>query len=221
MTQVLEVSTSQGPARLHVDRAERAVGTVVLGHGAGGGVTAPDLGALAAYLPGRGLHVVRVEQPWRVAGRRVAVAPPRLDQAWLDTRAAWPDGPLVVGGRSAGARVAARTAVTTGAAAVVALAFPLSPPGRSTTNRLGELPAGLPVLVVQGESDPFGGPAAFPRRRGLTVAAVPGNHAFAVGRAAPGTAAEVLRLTAELVAGWCRHVLAGNAAAAGRRSRVS
>ncbi|MDH5278364.1 MAG: hydrolase [Actinomycetota bacterium] len=221
MTQVVEVATSQGAARLHVDHAVRALGTLVLGHGAGGGVSAPDLAALARHLPGRGLNVVRVEQPWRVAGRRVAVAPPLLDRAWLDTRTAWPEGPVLVGGRSAGARVAARTAGVSDALGVVALAFPLRPPRGSARSRADELAVDLPMLVVQGESDPFGGPDRFPRREGLTVARVPGDHAFAVGRGGPGTAAEVLVLTAEIVTGWSRRLLAGNSAASPRRSRVS
>ncbi len=221
MTQVVEVSTSQGAARLHVDRAAHGVGTVILGHGAGGGVTAPDLVTLARLLPGRGLSVVRVEQPWRVAGRRIAVAPLRLDQAWLDTRGSWPEGPVIVGGRSAGARVASRTAVVSGAAGVVALAFPLHPPGRAAPSRVDELAVDLPMLVVQGVADPFGGPEGFPKRAGLTIASVPGDHTFAIGRGGPGTPTEVLALAAEIVAGWSHRLLAGNADPSARRSKVS
>jgi predicted alpha/beta-hydrolase family hydrolase len=221
MTQVVMVVTAHGPARIHLDRSRHPLGTVVLGHGAGGGVEAPDLVALARHLPGRGLNVLRLEQPWRVAGRRVAVAPLRLDQALLDTRTAWPAGPVVVGGRSAGARVACRTASAVGASGVVALAFPLHPPARPERSRADELDQGIPTLVVQGESDPFGGPDSFPSREGLTVVPVPGNHSFVAGTGAVGTADEVVALVAELVAAWCLHLLVGNADAWSRRSRVS
>ena len=219
MTQVVEVGTTHGPARLHLDRARRPVGTVVLGHGAGGGVDAPDLVALARDLPGRGLNVLRVEQPWRVAGRRVATAPHHLDRALLDTRTAWPPGPVVVGGRSAGARVACRTASVVGACGVAALAFPLRPPGRPERSRVAELDQGLPTLVVQGESDPFGGPESFPSWEGSTVVAVPGNHSFVTGRGGLGTAQEVLALVDRPVAAWCLQELSGNARALSRRSQ--
>src|ERR671932_1063961 len=118
---VVEVATPAGPARLHVDEPDAAAppaGVLVLGHGAGGGVGAPDLLAAVRAATAAGWRAVRMEQPWRVAGRRVAVAPPRLDEAWLAAlEQVERSGPLVVGGRSAGARVACRTAVTTGAAA--------------------------------------------------------------------------------------------------------
>ncbi|MGN6302231.1 MAG: alpha/beta family hydrolase, partial [Angustibacter sp.] len=133
---VVDVPTPEGPARAHVSRPASARGTLVLGHGAGGGVDAPDLQAIAAAATAAGWAVVLVEQPWRVAGRKVATAPPKLDVAWRAVVAALTSGraalppPLVVGGRSAGARVACRTADAVGAAAVVALAFPLRPPGR-------------------------------------------------------------------------------------------
>jgi predicted alpha/beta-hydrolase family hydrolase len=186
----------------------------VLGHGAGGGIEARDLTALARSLPDRGVTVALVEQPWRVAGRKLAGRPATLDEAWtavlgdasvrraLGVRGG---GRLVVGGRSAGARVACRTAVRVAADAVVALAFPLHPPGRrsapsdaapSDAASIGDpggrgaelLGAGVPALVVQGERDPFGGPAevveALTRTASglpVSVAAVPhADHAFAV-----------------------------------------
>ncbi len=135
----------------------------MLGHGAGGGSHARDLAALAARLPAAGVTVVRLEQPWRVAGRRVAPRPAVLDQAWL---AALPGvdvtGPLVLGGRSAGARVACRTARKLHAAGVVCLAFPLHPPGRPERSRFDELVnSGVRTLVVQGERDSFGRPEEF------------------------------------------------------------
>lgn len=214
MTTVVEVVTRHGGARLHVDPAPRACAVLVLGHGAGGGVDAVDLAALAAALPGRGITVVRFEQPWRVAGRRVAVAPARLDEAWLDARGAWPTGPLVVGGRSAGARVACRTAGTVGALAVVALAFPLHPPGRPERSRAEELATGLPTLAVQGDRDPFGGPLELPVVPGLTVARAAGaDHGFAVRADGPLTRGEVLDTVVEAVTGFVLGVVraaAGN-----------
>lgn len=179
------VATPAGDARVTVAAAAEPRATLVLGHGAGGGIEAPDLAVLAATLPGRGITVIRVEQPWRVGGRRVAAPPPTLDRAWLVVlETLQVPAPLVVGGRSAGARVACRTAATVGAVGVVALAFPLHPPGRPERSRLAELAdAGVPALVVQGELDPFGGPDAFPRNRAApyVVHAVPGaDHSFRV-----------------------------------------
>ncbi len=197
---VLTVDTGQGPARVHRRLPESvadATGTLVLGHGAGGGVDAVDLVAAAVAAATDGWGVLRVEQPWKVAGRRVAVAPPRLDEAWLEVLGALRQtgdlvGPLVVGGRSAGARVACRTASVLGASGVLALAFPLHPPGRPERSRAAELRVGLPLLVVQGESDPFGGPdevrAALARRRGSRLVAVPGDHGMKAGRAQVGPA---------------------------------
>ena len=195
---VVEVPTRHGPARLHrVGRAARGAPTLVLGHGAGGGVEATDLRELAAVATGIGCGVVLVEQPWRVAGRRVAPRPAVLDECWLDALSRLrPRGALVVGGRSAGARVACRTAGPLGASAVVALAFPLHPPGRPERSRAGELAdCPVPTLVIQGDRDPFGTPtqigAAVP---GLAVVAVPGaDHGLARGdRSAAWAAVERL-----------------------------
>ena len=181
------VPTPVGDAVLHVSPATAApVGTLVLGHGAGGGVDTPDLLALARSLPDSGISVVRVEQPWHVAGRKVAAPPPTLDRAWLAALAAVDRAvPLAVGGRSAGARVACRTAAELGAAGVLALAFPLHPPGRPERSRLAELDlpteAGLPVLVLQGTRDTFGGPADVPSAPGRLVVPVEGgDHSFRV-----------------------------------------
>ena len=188
-TTMRTVATPGGDARVHVDStvAPHPRATLVLGHGAGGGIEAADLVALAATLPRAGVTVIRVEQPWHVAGRRVATAPASLDLAWVAvlTALALP-GPVVVGGRSAGARVACRTAGAVGAVGIVALAFPLHPPGRPQRSRLAELESVVvPTLVVQGERDAFGGPGAFPRRRNSTYAVhpVPGaDHSFRVTR---------------------------------------
>ncbi len=185
MHSVVEVPTPAGPARLHVDAPDAdapAPGVLVLGHGAGGGVGAPDLLAAVAVAIAEGWRAVRVEQPWHVAGRRVAPPPPRLDEAWLAAlEHVDRDGTLVVGGRSAGARVACRTAVTTGAAGVLCLAFPLHPPGRPERSRAPELAgAGRPVVVVQGTADAFGSGAdvaalALPH---VEVVEVPADHAM-------------------------------------------
>jgi predicted alpha/beta-hydrolase family hydrolase len=180
---VREVPTPHGPARLHTDRSRRPIATLLLGHGAGGGPDAPELLALAAALPREGVTVIRVEQPWRVAGRKVAPAPSVLDACLVAVADQLrPRTPLVLGGRSAGARSAARTAHHLGASAVLALAFPLHPPGRPESSRLAELSAlAVPVLVVQGERDPFGRPEEFPATQ--PVVTVPGaDHGFAVPR---------------------------------------
>lgn len=176
------VPTPVGDARLIVDEAGIRRGTLVLGHGAGGGVGARDLAALAASLPGEGITVVRVEQPWKVAGKKTAPAPPTLDRAWLAALDGLPrDVPLAVGGRSAGARVACRTAMDVGAAAVVALAFPLHPPGRPERSRLAELTgAGVPTLVLQGERDTFGRPEEFPAGVFELVTVPHADHGMAV-----------------------------------------
>lgn len=162
------VDTPAGEARVTWHTAPAAKLVLALGHGAGGGIGARDLAALAAALPAHGVTVALVEQPWRVAGKKVAAAPKVLDEGW---RGVWPalrrpGPPVVAGGRSAGARVACRTAVELDAAGVLALAFPLHPPGRPEKSRAGELlGAGRPALVVQGGRDPFGGPAEFPAGR--------------------------------------------------------
>ena len=200
---VREVPTRQGPARLHrTGRSPRGAATLVLGHGAGGGVDAVDLQALAAAVSAAGHAVVLVEQPWRVAGRRLAPRPEALDEAWLKAvRALRPGGPLVVGGRSAGARVACRTAGTLGAAAVVALAFPLHPPGRPERSRAEEIRAcPVPVLVLQGDRDPFGSPDEVRRgvgrsRPGVRVVPIPGaDHGLSRADLGPAAAAVVTLL---------------------------
>ena len=189
MSPVEEHDTALGPARTHSTEVDGAVrGTLVLGHGAGGGVESADLLAVTDEAVGAGWRVIRVEQPWRVAGKRVAVAPPRLDEVWQTVLGELRDGgrlegPLVLGGRSAGARVACRTAAGLGAAGVLALAFPLYPPGRPEKTRAAELVAvSVPIVVVQGETDAMGRPeevaAALSGRSSASVYAVPGDHAL-------------------------------------------
>lgn len=200
MTDVQLVPTPHGDARLHRDRSRHPVATLLLGHGAGGGVDSPDLEALAAELPRQGISVVRVEQPWRVAGRRIAPRPEVLDECFVAAaNALRVRTPLVVGGRSAGARSAARTARELGASGVVALSFPLHPPGRPERSRLDELEAvTVPTLVVQGERDAFGRPEEFPPDRELTV--VPGaDHGLKVPKRGPVTAEVAMAIVVEAV----------------------
>jgi predicted alpha/beta-hydrolase family hydrolase len=159
-----DVATPRGTARVVVERpAGRVVGLLVLGHGAGGGVAAPDLLAARAAALGEHFVVARVTQPYRLLGRKAPPAPAALDEAWMAvvTVVRESEGrriPLVVGGRSSGARVACRTAVALGAAGVLALAFPLHPPGKPEKSRLAELDPAVPTLVVNGDRDPFGVP---------------------------------------------------------------
>jgi predicted alpha/beta-hydrolase family hydrolase len=183
----LDVETPSGAAWARVDAPENAAGLLVLGHGAGGGIDAADLAGCARELTAAGWAVARVEQPYRVAGRRAPARAPALDAAWTAVVAAlrgrWGDGPLVVGGRSSGARVACRTAAEVGAAAVVCLAFPLRPPWRPEASRADELTAvTVPTLVVQGERDQFGTPAAVAAAAPTAVVvAVEGDHALRAG----------------------------------------
>jgi predicted alpha/beta-hydrolase family hydrolase len=175
----------------------------VLGHGAGGGVESRDLAALAQALPRQGISVVRIEQPWRVAGKRVAARPAVLDEATIAAvNAIRVRTPIVLGGRSAGARVACRLGMRLGAVGVLALAFPLHPPGRPESSRLPELEGvGLPTFVVQGENDSFGAPDEFPEYVDLT--AIPAaDHSFRVPKGAALSQEETLGLIVEAVVEW-------------------
>lgn len=219
------VTTPVGEARITRHRSPSRRAVLVLGHGAGGGIEAPDLQALAAALPAHGVEVVLVEQPWRVAGKRIAPAPKTLDAAWVpvveyvrgllsdptdQTSAADPTDPpsataapvpLFVGGRSAGARVACRTGAATGAAGVLALSFPLHPPGKPEKSRAAELlGTDLPTLIVQGGADPFGAPPEFPKLPPThrLIALPAGNHEFAVRK----DQEPVLNLIIESVTAW-------------------
>ena len=184
-----EIRTALGPARVTATEPARAVvGTLALGHGAGGGTGSADLVAVTADAAAAGWRVLGVEQPWRVAGKRIAPAPPRLDEGWTAVLTALRDdgrltGPLVLGGRSAGARVACRTAAGLGADGVLCLAFPLHPPSRPERSRADELTAvAVPLGVVQGERDAMGRPeelaAVLTGRPGASLYAVPGDHAL-------------------------------------------
>ncbi|WP_282694241.1 alpha/beta family hydrolase [Streptomyces sp. CC208A] len=205
MTKTETVPTDAGEARITWHTAVRPRRVLALGHGAGGGIEARDLAALAAALPARGVTVALVEQPWRVAGKKVAPAPKTLDTAWrgLWPALAAPGLPVVAGGRSAGARVACRTAAELGAAAVLALAFPLHPPGRPERSRAGELlSTGLPTLVVQGGNDPFGRPDEFPEGPYGLVGIPYGDHGLAVPKRAPLGQDEALARVTGAVGDW-------------------
>ncbi|MGW4381906.1 alpha/beta hydrolase family protein [Kitasatospora sp. NPDC004531] len=201
------IETPAGDARLHWHRAAAPRAVLLLGHGAGGGIEAPDLQALAAALPAAGVTVVLAEQPWRVAGKKLAPAPKTLDAGWpAQFAAAAEEGlPVYAGGRSAGARVACRTSAGLGAAGVLALAFPLHPPGSPEKSRAGELlETGLPTLVVQGGADTFGAPEEFPALPDThRLVEVPyGSHGFKVPKKAPLSQDAALRTITEAVAGW-------------------
>ena len=185
----IDVETPHGLARAHLETVSAPKAALVLGHGAAGGVSAPDLVTATEAAQAEGLSVALVEQPYRVAGRRSSPPAAQLDAAWIAVVSALHvdvlEGlPLVVGGRSAGARVACRTAGETGPVGVLCLAFPLQPPrrksGAESPSRLPELDAvAVPVLVVQGERDRFGMP---PESSLRTVAQVPGDHSLRSGR---------------------------------------
>jgi uncharacterized protein len=181
----LEIDTPHGEANAHLHLVDDAKGALVLGHGAAGGVSSGDLVAVTEAARSEKFSVALVEQPYRVAGRRSPAPAHQLDAAWSAVvdrlRTAELKGlPLVVGGRSLGARVACRTAEAMGAVGVLCLAFPLQPPSRRTgkiaPSRLPELDAvKVPTLVVQGARDPFGIPPAGAQR---TVVEVPGDHSL-------------------------------------------
>jgi predicted alpha/beta-hydrolase family hydrolase len=193
----VEVATPHGPARItRRDVDGEARGLLMLGHGAGGGVSAPDLVTTAGAALALGVHVVLVEQPYRVAGRRAPAPAAQLDAAWLAVvEHVGADMPLVVGGRSSGARVACRTATEARAAGVLCLAFPVHPPGKPEKDRLPELAQPtVPVLVVQGESDPFGRPEPAP---GRDVVVLRGDHSLKSD--APGLRAAVTSWLTDLL----------------------
>jgi predicted alpha/beta-hydrolase family hydrolase len=205
------VETPYGPGRLVVHHARGSIAALVLSHGAGNGIEARDLAALAAALPGQGVTVALFEQPWRVAGRKIASAPPSLDVGLeAAVRALRPRSPFVVGGRSAGARSAARCAARLGAAGCLALAFPLHPPGRPEKTRVDELTgAGVATLVVQGERDPMGLPEEFPE--GTDLAVVPAaDHGLRVPARGPLSQADALALVVEASLEWLVREVTGN-----------
>jgi predicted alpha/beta-hydrolase family hydrolase len=204
------VGTPHGEARIVAYRARRPTATLALGHGAGDGIEAADLVALAARLPRQGINVFLIEQPWRRAGKKVAPAPKILDEAWIATIGQLRiRTPLVVGGRSAGARVACRTAAGLGASGVLALAFPLHPPGKPDKSRVEELQGTrLPTLVVQGEKDPFGTPEEFPPLTEMAV--IPdADHSFKVPKRAELSQQESLDLLVEAVLEWVTREVSG------------
>ncbi|MBF4134124.1 alpha/beta hydrolase family protein [Streptomyces albidoflavus] len=206
------VPTEAGTARVTWVPADRPRAVLALGHGAGGGTGARDLVALAAALPAAGVSVALVEQPWRVAGKKVAPAPKTLDVGW---EGVWPELaapglPVVAGGRSAGARVACRTGAELGAAGVLALSFPLHPPGKPERSRAEELlGTGVPTLVVQGGRDPFGRPEEFPGGSYELAEVAYGDHGFAVPKKAPVGQEEALGVITDAVGAWIERLPVG------------
>ncbi|MDN0195647.1 alpha/beta family hydrolase [Streptomyces sp. S.PNR 29] len=199
------VETEAGTARVTWHPAHKPRLVLAASHGAGGGIEARDLKALAAVLPAHGVTVALVEQPWRVAGKKVAPAPKTLDAGW---RGVWPalaepGLPVISGGRSAGARVACRTAAELGARAVLALSFPLHPPGKPEKSRATELlGAGVPTLVVQGGNDPFGKPEEFPDGDHELVEVPYGDHGLSVPKRADITQDQALAVVTDAVVEW-------------------
>jgi predicted alpha/beta-hydrolase family hydrolase len=211
VTTTAVVPTPHGDGRTVTHRARRPAATLLLSHGAGGGIEMRDLQTLAHHLPRNGFTVVLFEQPWRVAGRKVATPPPTLDVGLAAAAARLRSkAPLVVGGRSAGARSAARSARELGAVGCLALAFPLHPPGRPEKSRLHELRgAGVPTLVVQGERDTMGRPEAFPSD--LDVCVVPGaDHGFKVPARGPVSQEDALEIIVESTLEWLVREVTGN-----------
>ncbi|CUR55877.1 conserved hypothetical protein [metagenome] len=213
MTTTRTIATPAGDARLLTHRARTPIATLLLSHGAGNGIDTPDLVALADGLPRQGVSVVLLEQPWKLAGRKVATPPATLDvglTAAAATLRVRP--PLVVGGRSAGARSAARCAASLGAAGCLALAFPLHPPGRPEKSRVDELTgAGVPTLVIQGERDTMGRPEEFPG--GVDLCPVPGaDHSFRVPKRGELSQDEALAIIVEATLEWLVRDIAGSPA---------
>ncbi len=209
------IPTPAGDGRLVTRRAPRPIATVLLSHGAGGGIEARDLAALGTYLPRQGVNVMLFEQPWRRAGRKVATPPATLDaglRAAVDALRV--RTPIILGGRSAGARSACRSARALGAAGCLALSFPLHPPGKPEKSRLDELAAaGVPTLVIQGGNDPFGTPEEFPdplpARTDLAV--VPdADHGFKVPKRASISQDDAMDIVVEAALEWVVREIVGN-----------
>lgn len=211
MSKARMLPTPHGDARLVVHRAAEPIATLLLTHGAGGGIEAPDLQALAANLPRLGVTVELLEMPWRVAGKRLAPRPAVLDACYLAVgRALRPRTPRVVGGRSAGARTAARCAAALHADGCLALAFPLHPPGKPGRSRLAELEgAGVTTLVVQGERDPFGRPEEFPSDVDLAVVPL-ADHSFHVPKRGEISQEDALGIVVEATLEWVVREVTGN-----------
>lgn len=209
-----EVQTPYGVGRLHTRRARRPIATALLSHGAGGGTDARDLLALAAALPAQGVTVVLFEQPWRVSGRRIATPAPTLDVAFRAAASALRiRTPLIVGGRSAGARSAARTARDLGASGCLALSFPLHAPGKTEATRLPELrDVGCPTLLVQGERDPMGRPEEFPADLAhVEMTVIPGaDHGLKAPARGPVSQAEAMGIVVEATLEWLVREVVGN-----------
>ncbi len=205
------IDTPHGEGRLVTFRARRPVATVLLSHGAGAGIETADLQTLAQNLPRNDVTVTLFEQPWRRAGRKVATSPASLDEGLRAAASAMRTRTrLVVGGRSAGARSAARTARSLGGSGCLCLSFPLHPPGRPESSRVDELlGVRLPTLVIQGERDPMGRPEEFPA--GVEMTVVPnGDHSLRVPARGEVSQEEALGIVVESTLEWIIREVVGN-----------
>ncbi|MDQ6642158.1 MAG: hydrolase [Actinomycetota bacterium] len=219
MTDARLLPTPQGDARVLVRSAQKPRATLLLQPGAGGGIGARELVALSTGLPSDGITTLVLQHPFSVAGKRMAPRPAVLDESLTSVvrelrRDLLEGEPLVLGGRSAGARSSARMARPLGAVACLALAFPLHPPGKPERSRLEELlGVGVPTLVVQGGRDVFGRPDEFPSRlpEGIRMSVLPdADHGFAVPRSAVPDQAASLEWLVEEVRSWLRDHVVGN-----------
>ncbi|MFE7796760.1 alpha/beta family hydrolase [Nocardia sp. NPDC057440] len=181
----MRIETSAGPAEIELDKPRTPAFLLLLTHGSGGGVDAKDLIAVRDRALELGGAVARVVQPYRVAGRRAPGSAVKQDEAWLEIvaglRKKVKKVPLIQGGRSNGARVACRTAIAAEASGVIALSFPLHPPGKPENTRVEELRStgDIEVVVINGARDPFGVPAAADATQVETIAGQP--HSFRSG----------------------------------------
>jgi predicted alpha/beta-hydrolase family hydrolase len=153
---------------LHIisDGPGGASATLLLAHGAGAPMDSPAMTAIARALAAEGLRVARFEFPYMAARRHGARRPPpraeTLVESYREAVAALAiEGPLVIGGKSMGGRVAALVAdelhVTGGAAGLLCIGYPFHPPANPRKLRTAHLETlAMPTLIVQGTRDPFG-----------------------------------------------------------------
>lgn len=195
----------------------RALATLILAHGAGAPQSSTFMVAFAEALARRGCHAVTFNFPYTEQGRRMPDRAPTLEACFRDVIAAIrarPDlaaGPLVIGGKSMGGRMASHLAAQGVAdlAGVVALGYPLHPPGRPEQLRAEHLARiRQPFLIVQGARDAFGTPEELrPALASLGATATlnvveGGDHSFKVPKRGPITQEEVFERVQDEIARW-------------------